>query len=177
MAEIAIETNNDKIDMFCREVLVSSRQLYGESKLYDTFFKRLTNFRLENITSKPSQLKLVEEIKLLDAEWTKTVSISYIEVLHAATSRLIYLLSVEGLWEIARDAVVETVQNHVPFHTDRDHVSVKSDSLNLMNADKTIESTDLNKFRNERWLVAYVILAMYVTVPVNIARLSNAVDE
>lgn len=172
-----VELVNDKIDMFCRDVLTASQHLYGENKLYDTFLNRLSSFRIENITTSPSQKKLVSGIKLLDEEWVKSAKLSYIEVLHNATTRLIYLLTVEGLWERAVDAVIETVQNHIPFHTDREHVTVQSESLNLMNTNKENVSTSVTKFKNERWLIAYVILAMYVSVPENIVRLKSVNEQ
>lgn len=172
----SVELINDKIDLFCRDVLISSQQVYGENKLYDTFLNRLSSFRLENISTRKSQIKLVEGIKLLDEEWKTSAKLSYIEVLHSATTRLIYLLSVEGLWERAVDAITETVQNHIPFQLNQEHVTLRTDSLNLMNVDNTEEAVVLSKFKNERWLVAYSLLAMYVSVPENIARLQGISD-
>jgi len=150
--------------------------LYSKGGMSKLFIDRAASIRIENLLEANSIKKFQSTIKSLEEELMRTQKQSYREILFSSTTRLIYLLTLDNLWDISTEAVINTLTNHIPIEETRTAHSDITKRKMLMSEDK-ISSISTEDLRKEKWLIAYCLIVMYLSEPLNVVRLDEYSDK
>lgn len=162
------DTNFDLINRHIANVVEINRKMNGGEGVGGRLVEELSGTRIELFTQLASLKKLVETINTLDLEYKKAGLGDYKDNLFMLTTQLQYALSVDGLWDFAKEAILLAVQNNSLLDSimeDR-----RSGHANLEFFDDGSQKVNDNNFKGENWLIAYCLLALYLSNPTNLLR-------
>lgn len=167
------------VDIINKHVLATLNNItvmYSNAGMSRVFIDRASSTRIENLVEVKSMVKFKNTISALDEEFKHTNKQSYREILFSATTRLIYTLTLEDVWEKATEAVINTLSNHIRIEENRtSHTDITKSKMLLSEAQST--GMVMDELRSEKWLIAYCLIIMFLSDPLNVLRLDEYSDK